>query len=293
MGEESKDSRRSLGPRTCTGRATCRGSVEGPEVGILRWRGALLDGGAVNQGVGADRLGVGVLQRVHSQWQWTVEPFPLSGVAPHQKASRGHTSSLLASRDAGVLALLVSPAAFLNTLKVVRALPDSLGTIILTQSALTGAMEEVVASEQGDGGKVEGGAVPPVWSGSPPEGVQRAQVEGTLGYWYKASALSAGTPGTDGDGQDCSIPWAVVPGDKNGAEAPAACTSPSSPSSFAGLVAPFPLWLGMSSIKDWGCAPGCVAGGVKLGELGNEGVSSVWHGGPWAPSAVSTHAGAA
>eukprot|EP00961_Rhodomonas_salina_P060376 810508-Rhodomonas_salina.1 len=64
MGEESKDHRRSLGPRTCTGRAAGRGRVEGSEVGILRWRGTLLDGGAVDQGVGADHLGVGVLQRV-------------------------------------------------------------------------------------------------------------------------------------------------------------------------------------------------------------------------------------
>eukprot|EP00961_Rhodomonas_salina_P049724 668366-Rhodomonas_salina.1 len=62
MGEESKDCRRSLGPCTGTGRAAGRGIVEGPKVGILRGRGALLDGGAVDHRVGTDRLGVGVLQ---------------------------------------------------------------------------------------------------------------------------------------------------------------------------------------------------------------------------------------
>eukprot|EP00961_Rhodomonas_salina_P038550 517872-Rhodomonas_salina.1 len=55
---------------------------------------------------------------------------------------------------------------------------EPVGVGVPHPSALTGAMEEVVAREPGDGGEVEGGTVPPVGSGPPPEGVPRTQVEG-------------------------------------------------------------------------------------------------------------------
>eukprot|EP00961_Rhodomonas_salina_P022014 296188-Rhodomonas_salina.1 len=44
--------------------------------------------------------------------------------------------------------------------------------------ALVSAVGEVTPGEAGDRGQVEGGAVPPVKSGSPPEGVPRSEIEG-------------------------------------------------------------------------------------------------------------------
>eukprot|EP00961_Rhodomonas_salina_P006087 82424-Rhodomonas_salina.1 len=104
--------------------------------------------------------------------------------------------------------------------------------------ALVSAVEEVTPGEAGNHGQMEGGAVPPVWSGSPPEGVPRSQIKGvsptpldSFDTWVLVEGQRpvGWNANANGDGQDCSSSWAAVSGDKNGADAPPPCSPPSSP----------------------------------------------------------------
>eukprot|EP00961_Rhodomonas_salina_P034699 467040-Rhodomonas_salina.1 len=88
--------------------------------------------------------------------------------------------------------------------------------------ALVGAVGEVTPCEAGDRGQMEGGSVPPVGSGTPPEGVPLSQIEGvspTPLDSFDAWVLVEGkrpvgwNANANWDGQDGRRSWAAVSGD--------------------------------------------------------------------------------